>query len=59
MCATRPLASVVGPWLNRDLPPAIASDAARHTWASYHRSLERVLVEHRVLPDLLAARVRW
>jgi pimeloyl-ACP methyl ester carboxylesterase len=55
MCATRPLASLAGPWFNRDLPPPIASDAARHTWASYHRSLERVVIEHRVLPDLVAA----
>ncbi len=57
MCALRPVASAVAPLVNRDLPPSIASDGARHTWASYHRSLERVVVEHRVLPDLVAAGV--
>jgi len=57
MCALRPLASTVAPLVNRDLPRSIASDGARHTWASYHRSLERVVVEHRVLPDLVAAGV--
>ncbi|MDQ3571153.1 MAG: alpha/beta hydrolase [Actinomycetota bacterium] len=55
MCAVRPLASTVAPLVNRDLPRSIASDGARHTWASYHRSLERVVIEHRVLPDLVAA----
>ncbi len=57
MCNLRPLASAVAPLVNRDLPPSIASDGARHTWASYQRSLERVVVRHRVVPDLVAAGV--
>jgi len=55
MCRHRSLAVAVAPFLVRDLPAAIASDGARHSWASYHRTLEAVVVHHRVLPDLLTA----
>ena len=54
MCELRPLAIAVAPLVIRDLPPSIASDAARHTWPSYHRTLERV-VAYRPHDDLATA----
>lgn len=52
MCRHQRLAMAVAPLVIRDLPPGIASDAVRHTWRSYSCTLQRVLVEHRVAPDL-------
>lgn len=57
MCRLRPLATAVAPLLIRDLPRAIAADGALHSWASYHRTLERVVLAHRVADDLRAAAV--
>nr|MDQ3293035.1 hypothetical protein [Actinomycetota bacterium] len=57
MCRLRPLAIAVAPLVIRDLPPSIASDAARHTWVSYHRTLERVVVGYRPERVFLAAPV--
>ena len=57
MCKWRPLAIALAPYLVRDLPPAIARDGARHTWASYYGTLERVVIDHRAGPDLLTANV--
>lgn len=57
MCLFRPLAIAIAPWVIRDLPAAIASDAARHTWPSYSRTLQRVVVEHHATNDLLASNV--
>jgi pimeloyl-ACP methyl ester carboxylesterase len=56
MCRLRPLAIAAAPLLIRDLPPSIASDGARHTWPSYSRTLDHVVVNHRVLPDLVMGR---
>ena len=50
MCKMRPLAIVLAPHLVRDLPAAIASDGARHTWASYHGTLERVVIDYAPAP---------
>ncbi|MGH9149354.1 MAG: alpha/beta fold hydrolase [Acidimicrobiales bacterium] len=55
MCRFRPLAIALAPWVVRDLPRSIASDGTRHTWVSYSRTLQRVVVEHRAADDLLAA----
>ncbi|MGQ0618108.1 MAG: F510_1955 family glycosylhydrolase [Acidimicrobiia bacterium] len=52
MCRLRPLAVILAPRVQRDLPQQVASDGARHTWPSYSRTLERVVVEHRVADDL-------
>lgn len=52
MCRFRPLALTLAPRVVRDLTPSIASDALRHTWASYSRTLLHVVVEHRVSEDL-------
>ncbi|MBW3548956.1 MAG: alpha/beta hydrolase [Actinobacteria bacterium] len=58
MCIVRPVAVLVGPLLIRDLPPAIVADGARHSWRSYSRTLQRVVVEHRTIPDLTVASVQ-
>ena len=55
MCRLRPLATAIAPLVIRDLRPSIAADGALHTWASYHRTLERVVLAHRVLDDLRSA----
>lgn len=57
MCRARPVAIALAPFVIRDLPPSIASDAARHTWVSYSRTLQRVVVEYRATDDLVVARV--
>lgn len=56
MCRLRPLATAVAPLVVRDLPREIAADGTLHTWPSYHLTLERVVIEHRTLPDLLTTR---
>jgi pimeloyl-ACP methyl ester carboxylesterase len=58
MCALRPIAMALGPLVIRDVPREIVRDGARHTWTSYSRTLCRVVVEHRVLPDLRSLRAR-
>lgn len=57
MCRVRPLAVALAPLVVRDLPPAVASDGARHTWPSYSRSLRHVVLEHRVDDDLTATSI--
>jgi pimeloyl-ACP methyl ester carboxylesterase len=57
MCRLRPLATAIAPVLMRDLPSSIAADGALHTWASYHRTLEGVVLGHRVADDLGALAV--
>jgi pimeloyl-ACP methyl ester carboxylesterase len=52
MCHVRPLAVAAAPLIVRDMPRAVAADAARHTWASYSRTLHNVVVDHRVEDDL-------
>lgn len=54
MCLLRPLAVLVGPLVIRDLPPSIVADGARHSWRSYSRTLQRVVIDHRTAPDLRA-----
>lgn len=51
----RPLAVAIGPLVIRDLPPAVVADGARHTWVSYSRTLEQVVIAHRPLPDIVSA----
>lgn len=55
MCTLRPLAVAVAPVLVRDVPPSVAADAARHRWRSFRGTLEHVVIDHPVLPDLVAA----
>jgi len=57
MCLLRPLAVTIGPLVGRDRPAAVVADGARHTWPSYSRTLEEVVVGHRPLPDVVAAAV--
>ena len=56
MCGLRPLLQLATPKLTRGLPPEVVADFFAHTWPSYSRTLSNVVVAHRVLPDLLAAR---
>jgi pimeloyl-ACP methyl ester carboxylesterase len=56
MCRLRPVAVALAPLLVRDLPREVAADGARHTWPSYSRTLRRVVVEHRLGPDLAHVR---
>lgn len=53
ICRFRPLAVALAPWVVRDLPLSVAIDGMRHTWASYSRTLRRVVIEHRAADDLL------
>jgi pimeloyl-ACP methyl ester carboxylesterase len=55
MCELRPVLLPIAPLLARDVPREVASDFMRHTWTSYVRTLRNVVVEHRLLPDLLQA----
>lgn len=55
MCRLRPLALAIAPVVIRDLPRSIASDALRHTWTSYHRTLLRVVVGYQAHDDLVGA----
>ena len=57
MCRLRPLATAIAPLVMRDLPASIAADGALHTWASYHRTLEGVVLPGRVAGDLRSAAV--
>lgn len=57
MCRLRPLATAVAPLVMRDLPRAVAADGALHTWDSYHRTLERVLLAHPVVHHLRSVSV--
>jgi pimeloyl-ACP methyl ester carboxylesterase len=52
MCRLRPLGIAVAPLFAHGLPAAVARDALRHTYTSYSRTLEHVIVEHRAAPDL-------
>lgn len=54
MCRFRPAAIALAPRLMRDLPAAVAADGARHTWPSYSRTLELVVVAHDTAADLAA-----
>lgn len=54
MCRLRPLAIAVGPLVVRDLPPDVVADGMRHTWPSYSRTLDHLVVRHR-LGEVLAA----
>lgn len=57
MCELRPLLLPIAPLLARDIPREVAADVLHHTWTSYWGTLRHVVVGHRILPDLLAARV--
>jgi pimeloyl-ACP methyl ester carboxylesterase len=54
MCAFRPLLIFLAPILAPRLPSVVAQDALRHNFTSYSRSLQNVVVRHR-LADTLSA----
>ncbi len=55
MCRFRSVAELLAPLLVSDLPAEVARDGVHHTWPSYRGTLERVLVEHPVGPEILTA----
>ncbi|CAN5484205.1 hypothetical protein BH20ACT2_BH20ACT2_03930 [soil metagenome] len=52
MCLLRPLAAAGAPLILRDVPARVAIDGALHTWPSYSRTLQRVVIDHRIDDDL-------
>lgn len=44
MCHVRPLLTPLMPSLLPDLPPAVARDSLQHSWASYSRTLQQVII---------------
>ena len=56
MCVFRPLARAAAWLLASSVPRAVAADGVRHTWRSYSRTLERVVVGHRPSGDLRNSR---
>lgn len=55
MCTFRPVAMGIARITARDVPPAVAADGVRHTWPSYSRTLEHVVVGHRPDDNLAAS----
>jgi pimeloyl-ACP methyl ester carboxylesterase len=43
MCRLRPLFMAIAPMLAHDVPPVVAKDALRHTWASYSRTMQHII----------------
>ena len=44
MCRHAALAAMLAPLAVRSVPPAVAIDGVRHTWASYHRTLTNLVL---------------
>ena len=57
MCDHRRAAARIAVWLRPDLPPVIARDAVRHTWASYSETYRRVIAAAQAASWLPALRV--
>ena len=52
MCMLRPLAQILVPLYFKHVPKDVATDATRHTWFSYSRSMENIIENQDVLADL-------
>ncbi|WCO68015.1 alpha/beta hydrolase [Iamia majanohamensis] len=52
MCMLRPFAAAAAPLIRPDLPTHVAVDGVLHTWPSYSRTLQRVVIDHRIDDDL-------
>jgi pimeloyl-ACP methyl ester carboxylesterase len=46
------LVQPLSPWLPLRLPAEVVEDFWRHSWASYSRTLRRVVVGHPAVPDV-------
>ncbi len=57
MCMLRPFAAAVAPLVRRDVPSHVAMDGVLHTWSSYSRTLQRVVIDHRIDDDLATLEV--
>ncbi len=51
MCMLRLFAAAVAPLVRRDVPSQVAVDGVLHTWPSYSRTLQRVVID-RIDDDL-------
>jgi len=54
MCRLRLVGIAIAPIFARGVPAAVARDALRHTYTSYSRTLQHVIVDHRAASDLAA-----
>lgn len=52
MCALRPTLTFLAPHFAPHVPAAVARDALMHNYASYSRTLQNVIVRHRLDPAL-------
>lgn len=57
MCMLRPLAQILAPVYLKYVPKYIATDATKHTWFSYSRSMENIIEKQDVLSDLQKVKV--
>ena len=54
MCALRPVLIFLAPRLSRRVPASVARDALRHNFTTFSRTLQDVVVCHRIDPALTA-----
>jgi len=54
MCRLRYVGIAIAPLFARSVPAPVARDALRHTYTSYSRTMQHVIIEHRAAPDLAA-----
>lgn len=54
MCSLRPMLIFLAPYLTKRVPANVAQDALRHNFTSYSRSLQNVVIRHRLDPALTA-----
>ena len=52
MATFRPLVALLAGRLAKGVPPEVAEDAMRHTWASYSGTLEHCILSHDLSPAL-------
>jgi pimeloyl-ACP methyl ester carboxylesterase len=56
VCLPRPILTRIAPWLRADVPPESASDYFRHTFNSYHTSLNHLVLDRDLMATLAALR---
>ena len=57
MCRHRGAAARLAQWMRPDLPPEIARDGVQHSWVSYSRSFQRLMIAAQADRDIAATRV--
>jgi pimeloyl-ACP methyl ester carboxylesterase len=56
VCIPRPILTAIAPRLRPDVPPESASDYFRHTFTSYHTTMNHVVMEQDLLAEIGALR---